>query len=104
MPYFLLSTNYQVDHLGMIKDRLISLFDSKRTSVWFEKETGIDRYRWGNIRSGKARLSDAEIEAVVRLFPQYALWLASGEIAPDCGQTSPDYDEANRNLTSPNAG
>jgi len=88
----------------MIKDRLISLFDSKRTSVWFEKETGIDRYRWGNIRSGKARLSDAEIEAVVRLFPQYALWLASGEIAPDCGQTSPDYDEANRKLTSPNVG
>lgn len=88
----------------MIKDRLISLFDSKRTSVWFEKETGIDRYRWGNIRSGKARLSDAEIEAVVKLFPRYALWIASGEIAPECGQTSPDYDEANRNLTDQNAG
>lgn len=88
----------------MIKNRLISLFDSKRTSVWFEKETGIDRYRWGNIRSGKARLSDAEIEAVVKLFPQYALWLASGEIAPECGQTSPEYDEAKRSVTSPNAG
>jgi hypothetical protein len=88
----------------MIKDRLISLFDSKRTSVWFEKETGIDRYRWGNIRSGKARLSDAEIEAVVKLFPNYALWLASGEIAPECGQTSPEYEEANRNLTGHNAG
>jgi hypothetical protein len=88
----------------MIKDRLISLFDSKRTSVWFEKETGIDRYRWGNIRSGKARLSDAEIEAVVKLFPNYALWLASGEIAPECGQTSPEFEDANRNLTSHNAG
>lgn len=88
----------------MIKDRLISLFDSKRTSVWFEKETGIDRYRWGNIRSGKARLSDAELDAVVKLFPQYALWLASGEVAPDCGQTSPDYDEANRSLAAPSAG
>lgn len=88
----------------MIKDRLISLFNSNRTSVWFEKETGIDRYRWGNIRSGKARLSDAEIDAVVKRFPQYALWLASGEVAPECGQTSPDYDEANRNLTGQNAG
>lgn len=88
----------------MIKDRLISLFDSKRTSVWFERETGIDRYRWGNIRSGKARLSDAEIEAVVKLFPQYSLWLVSGEIAPECGQVSPAYEEANRNLGSPNAG
>ena len=88
----------------MIKDRLISLFDSKRTSVWFERETGIDRYRWGNIRSGKARLSDAEIEAVVKLFPQYSLWLVSGEIAPECGQVSPAYEEANRNLTGQNAG
>lgn len=88
----------------MIRERLISLFDSKRTSVWFEKETGIDRYRWGNIRNGKARLSDTEIDAVVKVFPNYALWLVSGNIAPECGQTSPDYDEANRNLTSPNAG
>ncbi len=88
----------------MIRDRLISLFDSKRTSVWFEKETGIDRYRWGNIRSGKARLSDAEIDAVVKVFPQYSLWLVSGEIAPEIGQTSPEFEEANRNLTNPNAG
>ncbi len=87
----------------MIKDRLISLFDKERTSVWFEKETGIDRYRWGNIRSGKARLTDAEIEATIKIFPQYALWLASGQIAPECGQTSPDYDEANRNLPNQNA-
>jgi hypothetical protein len=88
----------------MIKDRVISLFNKERTSVWFEKETGIDRYRWGNIRNGKARLSDAEIDAVVGLFPQYALWIASGQVAPECGQTSPEYDEANRNLSSPNAG
>lgn len=76
----------------MIKDRLISLFNAKRTSVWFEKETGIDRYRWGNIRSGKARLSDTEIEAVVKIFPQYALWLVSGEVIPESGQVSPDYE------------
>jgi len=88
----------------MIKDRVISLFNKERTSVWFEKETGIDRYRWGNIRNGKARLSDAEIDAVVTLFPQYALWIASGQVAPECGQTSPKLDEANGKVTSQNAG
>jgi hypothetical protein len=88
----------------MIKDRLISLFNNERTSVWFEKQTGIDRYRWGNIRNGKARLSDAEIDAVAKIFPQYALWLVSGNIAPECGQTSPEYDEANQNLSNHNAG
>ncbi|EMX5355948.1 DNA-binding protein [Pseudomonas aeruginosa] len=88
----------------MIKDRLITLFNKERTSVWFEKQTGIDRYRWGNVRNGKARITDAEIEAVIGIFPQYALWLVTGNIAPESGQTSPEYDEANQNLSSPNAG
>ncbi|ARI04387.1 TPA: DNA-binding protein [Pseudomonas aeruginosa] len=88
----------------MIKDRLITLFNKERTSVWFEKQTGIDRYRWGNVRNGKARITDAEIEAVIQIFPQYALWLVTGNIAPESGQTSPEYDEANKNLSNPNAG
>lgn len=77
----------------MIKGRLISLFDRRRSSVWFEKQTGINRYRWGNIRNGKARLSDAEIEAVIKFYPQYALWLVTGTIAPECGQVSPEHEE-----------
>lgn len=84
----------------MIKERLITLFNKERTSVWFEKETGIDRYRWGNVRNGKARITDAEIEAVITLFPQYALWLVTGDIAPESGQTSPDYDCEIRKLES----
>ncbi|OWP36629.1 DNA-binding protein [Pseudomonas nitroreducens] len=88
----------------MIKDRLITLFNKERTSVWFEKETGIDRYRWGNVRNGKARITDAEIEAVIALFPQYALWLVTGEVAPESGQTSPEYEEAHRNLAGQDAG
>lgn len=77
----------------MIKERLISLFNSERTSAWFERQTGIDRYRWGNIRNGKARLTDAEIEAVCEIFPEYALWLVSGKVAPEAGQTSPELQE-----------
>jgi hypothetical protein len=41
---------------------------------------------------------------LVKLFPSYALWIASGQVAPEAGQTSPDYDEANRNLPNQNAG
>lgn len=82
----------------MIRDRLISLFNKERTTVWFENETGIGRYRWQNIKSGKARLTDAEIEAVMQLFPQYRWWLMTGEVKPEIGQTSPDYDEANATL------
>jgi len=34
----------------------------------------------------------------VRLYPQYALWLASGQVAPEVGQTRPDGDETERNI------
>lgn len=77
----------------MIKDRLIALFNSERTSAWFEKQTGIDRYRWGNIRSGKVRITDKEIEVVVKLFPEYALWLTTGNTALEIGQISPEMEE-----------
>lgn len=45
-----------------------------------------------------------EIETLARVFPSYKWWLLTGEVLPDNGQTSPDYDEANRNLANPNAG
>ncbi len=49
-------------------------------------------------------MSTEEIDVLVKIFPNYALWIASGSIAPEVDQTSPDYDEANRNLPNQNAG
>jgi len=55
-----------------------------------------DHDRWKSVSKGAVRVSTEEIDVLVIAFPQYALWLASGQIAPECGQTSPDYDEAER--------
>ncbi|WP_282876927.1 DNA-binding protein [Pseudomonas peli] len=55
-----------------------------------------DHDRWKSVSKGAVRVSTEEIDVLVKVFPQYALWLASGEIAPECGQTSPEYDEAVR--------
>lgn len=63
-----------------------------------------DHDRWKSVSKGAVRVSTDEIDVLVKVYPQYALWLASGQIAPESGQTSPDYDEANRNLSQPNAG
>jgi len=49
-------------------------------------------------------MSTEELEVLQAVFPQYRLWLISGEVMPESGQTSPDYDEANQNLTGQNAG
>lgn len=40
---------------------------------------------------------------LIELYPNYALWLASGNIAPEIGQTSPEYDEASKKLDEQNA-
>jgi hypothetical protein len=57
-----------------------------------------------NVSKGAVRVSTDEVDVLVKVYSQYALWLSSGRIAPEIGQTSPDYDETNRNLSQPNAG
>lgn len=65
---------------------------------------GTEYVRWQNIKRGKARIGANEIEILGRAFPHYRWWLMTGEVMPEQGQTSPEYDEANRNLISPKVG
>ncbi|KRW59407.1 hypothetical protein AO726_11350 [Pseudomonas sp. TTU2014-080ASC] len=77
-----------------IRDRARTLIDK----AGFERlirETQIGLVRWQTVRYKSIRMSTEEIEELLKLFPQYTMWLAGGQIAPEIGQTSPDYDEAN---------
>lgn len=65
---------------------------------------GGDYERWKSVSKGAIRVSTEEIDVLVKIYPQYALWLASGKTAPEIGQTSPDYDEANSNLPHQSTG
>ena len=86
-----------------IQDRAISLIYKAGLDDLVRKSE-INYSRWKNLRHKKARISTEEVEVLVKLYPSYALWLASGQTAPECGQTSPEYDEANSNLTNQSAG
>ena len=89
----------------MIRERIITIWEYMDFSAArLEKESGIDRSKWYHLRNGKRRANEDDIEAIVKLAPQYALWLTTGKIIPEAGQTSPAYDEANRNLSSQSAG
>ncbi|PJI48723.1 MAG: hypothetical protein CTR55_13785 [Pseudomonas sp.] len=68
------------------------------------KESNIAFQRWHSVRYRDIRMSTEELDALQAMFPAYRLWLISGEIAPEIGQTSPEYDEANTNLSNPSAG
>lgn len=96
-----------IDQVAMIKERVITILKSSGIRLpELEERTGISRYTWNNLKNTarKREIKAEEIEAIVKLFPQYALWVVSGEIAPEAGQISPDYAIADSNLPSQSAG
>ena len=62
------------------------------------KHSEIPASRWSSVTYKNVRMSTEELEVLKDMYPRYALWLISGEIQPDCGQTSPEYDEVNSKL------
>jgi hypothetical protein len=61
------------------------------------RETEIGFNRWKTIMYNKdVRISTEEMEALCKIYPQYAYWLTTGEIIPTAGQVSPDYEELAR--------
>ncbi|MDT4827386.1 hypothetical protein FQZ97_607310 [compost metagenome] len=59
--------------------------------------------RWKNISKGAIRMGTEEIGVLVKMYPQYALWLTSGNTAPEIGQTSPDFEKVKSNLPTQTA-
>ena len=57
-----------------------------------------DYVSWQNIKPGRTQLRANEVEIIGRAFPQYRWWLMTGEVKPEIGQTSPEYDDANAAL------
>lgn len=88
----------------MMNERLRDLIDIAGLDA-LAKVTDIKGTRWRTVRYDKrTRVSTEEVEELVKLFPEYALWLTTGNVAPEIGQTSPAYDLANEKLQEPNAG
>lgn len=80
-------------------------FMSKLGHREVSEATGIKEERCKTIRYDKrANLRTNELDLIAAHYPQYSLWLRTGRIDPGRGETSPDYDEANRNLTNPHVG
>jgi len=81
--------------MTMIRDRIIELFDSlELTSKKMEEMTGIDRYKWGNIRGRKQKVNEDYLEAINQAFPQYSYWIMTGKTIPEAGQISPEIEKA----------
>jgi hypothetical protein len=74
-------------------DRLIAIINSlpvRSRFITLEKESGIDRQRWSHIYHKRVIARIEEIEAMIKIFPEYAYWLTTGKTAPEIGQTNPN--------------
>lgn len=87
-----------------IDSRIRTIID-KTTIDELVRKTTISGTRWRTVRYDKrTRVSTQELEALISIYPQYALWLNTGKIIPESGQTSPEYDEAQAHLNGAHAG
>lgn len=94
---------YFLEYFGIMDERIRTLIDKAGLDV-LAKDTEITGTRWRTVRYDKrTRISTNEVQELVRLFPNYALWLTTGTLAPEIGQTSPAYDEVNGKLDAPDA-
>lgn len=85
-----------------IKERAIEIIKwSGLSTADLERKTGIDRYKWANLKSGKIRTTEEHMEALGQLWPEYAYWLMTGKVIPEAGQISPEIEAAR--LNSPKA-
>jgi hypothetical protein len=86
-------------------DRFFVLWKEERlTADWLEEKTGIETKRWYSIRQRKV-MRTSELESLQNLFPDYKVWLSTGDEYPEIGQISPMTKRKHQDLkTSPKAG
>lgn len=81
-----------------IVGRFLVIWDEERLSAkWLEEETGIKEKRWYGIRSRKVMRTE-ELEAIQKTYPEYRVWLSTGDEFPEAGQISPMTKKAQRQL------
>ena len=91
----------------MIKARVIEILKSTGIRLpELEARTGISRYTWNNLKNParNREIKEEEILAIAEIYPQYRWWLITGEVMPEVGQTSPEYDEEHSKRLNQSAG
>jgi len=79
---------------------LFVLDDSMLSNPALEAKSGIKSTTWANVRLKKIRINEEHLEAIVKLFPEYAYWITTGKTMPEAGQISPEIEETRKNLST----
>ncbi|ASP40343.1 DNA-binding protein [Bacterioplanes sanyensis] len=73
-----------------IVDRFVLLANVEDVKMpWLQKQTGISAGRWHKVKTGQNEMRASDVDALVKVWPEYAYWLVTGEELPESGQISP---------------
>ncbi|MHD0645085.1 DNA-binding protein [Pseudomonas aeruginosa] len=76
------------DEVAQRVRELIKLVGVKRLS----QLSPVKYDRWSNIHRGLVRIGSFEIGVLCKIFPEYALWIVTGNTQPECGHRNPISD------------
>jgi hypothetical protein len=87
--------------MNNINSRTLLVLDASMLSnPALEAKTGIKSTTWANVRLKKIRINEEHLEAIIKLFPEYAYWITTGKTMPEAGQISPELEETRQNLST----
>lgn len=58
-----------------------------------ERLTDIGAKAWSHVYHGRTSPDAKHLEKLCLLFPEYTLWLMTGQVSPEAGQTSPELEQ-----------
>lgn len=64
----------------------------------FSLKTGIKSGQISNIENKRQKVYGWQIQAISKIWQEYAYWLATGQTIPEAGQISPELEEARKKL------
>lgn len=82
---------------SLMRDKISAVVTAKtdphRKFKHMEELTGVKAASWKAICEGRQRANEEHLEAIGRLWPEYSLWLLTGKVVPESGQTSPELEQ-----------
>ncbi|MCW8829702.1 MAG: DNA-binding protein [Gammaproteobacteria bacterium] len=83
--------------MDLIKERIKAL--AKAENIGPDKlaqKSDFNRDQWANVLYRKTKPTSEHISALVKIWPEYAYWLTTGQVIPEAGQISPEIEEKRR--------
>ncbi len=83
--------------LSDMQNRLQKIIDYRLPSrgrfIGLAERSNTSAPAWNHIYHGRSKPTGEQLEAICKMFPEYTLWLMTGQTNEAAGQTSPEIEQ-----------